>query len=244
MAAFLPKHASGPSRERAIPPEAIVQLHARDDVDISGGWKRKVVKLAPLFTFLSSAAYVAYVTFRIYCVVSAQNISHKTYAPAWVFIAVELAAAIPSMIHNIWTMMAVKRRRRPKLRLAGEDVPTVDIFITCCGEEDDLVMDTVRAACDLDYPRDRCRVVLLDDGKSEGLEKACGQLAAVYGNVFYVSRPKFPGVPHHFKSGNLNYGLEAVTRFPGGASDYIAALDADMVGDLLSCSIKLTFIIQ
>lgn len=170
-----------------------------------------------------------YVAYRIHCVLASQALGGRIYPSAWVFVAIELATTIPAMVHSIWTMMALKKRTRPKLRLMGDDVPTIDVFITCCREDDELVLDTVRAACDVDYPREQFRVVLLDDGKSEVLERYCTQLNEIYGNVFYIARPKYPGVPHHFKSGNLNYGLEAVTRLPGGASEYIAALDADMI---------------
>ncbi|CAK7243249.1 MAG: hypothetical protein STHCBS139747_004762 [Sporothrix thermara] len=219
--------------ESAFRDGLIVKLHERDDVDINKGLKRVAIKVSPFLTVLSSAAYVLYAAFRIYCVVASQRAFHATYAPAWVFIGIELATWIPSVTHNAWTMMALKRRRRPKLRLAeGVDesaVPTVDVLITCCREDDDLVLDTVRAACDLEYPRSQYRVVLLDDGASDGLRRGCEALHSIYGNVFYVARPKFPGVPHHFKSGNLNYGLEAVSRLPGGAGEFVAALDADMI---------------
>lgn len=123
----------------------------------------------------------------------------------------------------------MKKRRRPKLRLLGNDVPTVDVFITCCGEDFDVIMDTVRASCDLDYPSDRFRVLLLDDGKSDALKNAIEDMRETFPNVFYKRRPKFPGVPHHFKAGNLNYGLDDVHNMPGGAGEYMAALDADMI---------------
>lgn len=238
LAAFLPKGSGDEGEayempqeggEKSLPPGAIVKLHDRDDVDINSNLFRFATKLTPFLTITAIAAYILYVSFRIYCVIASERAGGKVYAPAWVFIAIELAVWIPSVTHNVWTMMALKNRRRPKLRLTGDEVPTVDVFITCCGEDDDLVMDTLRGACDQDYPRDMFRVVLLDDGKSEGLERGCAQLNEVYGNVYYVARPKYPGVPHHFKSGNLNYGLEAVTRFPGGAGEYCGALDADMI---------------
>lgn len=54
-------------------------------------------------------------------------------------------------------------------------------------------------------------------------------LALTYPNLYYIARPKYPGVPHHFKAGNLNYGLEQVHLMPGGAYQYMAALDADMI---------------
>ena len=111
----------------------------------------------------------------------------------------------------------------------GNDVPTVDVFVTCCGEEDGLIQDTVHAACDVDYPSDRFRVIVLDDGKSESLEKRIMGMQESYPNLYYRSREKIPGVPHHFKAGNLNYGLDEVNNMPGGAGQFMAALDADMI---------------
>lgn len=90
-------------------------------------------------------------------------------------------------------------------------------------------MDTVRGACDQDYPTDKCRIIVLDDGKSVTLEDSVNQLSATHPNLYYMARPKIPGKPHHFKAGNLNYGLDAVHTLPGGASQFMAALDADMV---------------
>jgi hypothetical protein len=209
--------------------EGIDIVHKRDDVDIWKGWKRHLFRLVPVLTFANTALYLAYLALRIACVIFAQNEQETTYAGAWIFIAVEIAVAIPSLMHNSWTMMSMKKRYRPKLRLRGYDVPTVDVFVTCCGEDDDLVMDTVRGACDIDYPYDKFRVIVLDDGRSETLEAAVCRLAMSYPNVYYMAREKIPGKPHHFKAGNLNYGLEQSHLLPGGAGQFMAALDADMV---------------
>jgi cellulose synthase/poly-beta-1,6-N-acetylglucosamine synthase-like glycosyltransferase len=81
----------------------------------------------------------------------------------------------------------------------------------------------------LDYPAERFRVLLLDDGKSDVLKNAITDMREMFPNCYYVRRPKFPGVPHHFKAGNLNYGLDEVHNLPGGASEFMAALDADMI---------------
>lgn len=232
LAALLPGSTarnSNASKDFSVDESAIQQVHKRDDSDIWGGWKRWVFKLVPFLTFANTGLYMAYLALRVACVIWAQNAAEEVYAAAWVFIAVEIAVAIPSLMHNTWTMWSMKKRQRPKLRLTGNDVPTVDAFITCCGEDDDLVMDTVRAACDLDYPRDRFRVVILDDGKSAGLEAQCAKLAMTYPNLYYMARIKVPGQPHHFKAGNLNYGLDQVHLLPGGAGQFMAALDADMV---------------
>lgn len=217
------------NKDYIVDSSTIQHVHKRDDAEIWGGWKRWVFRLVPFLTFANTGLYMAYLALRIACVIWAQNAADTTYAGAWIFIGVEIATAIPSLMHNTWTMWSMKKRNRPKLRLTGNDVPTVDAFITCCGEDDDLVMDTVRAACDLDYPRDRYRVILLDDGKSSGLEEACAKLSMTYPNLYYMARVKIPGQPHHFKAGNLNYGLDEVHKLPGGAGQFMAALDADMV---------------
>lgn len=173
--------------------------------------------------------YWFYFGLRITFIVYAQNHYHAPFPLAWVFVAIEISIAIPIFMQTIWSLFILKKRHRPKLRVVGNDVPTVDVFITCCGEDDDLVLDTVRAALDLDYPQDRFRVLLLDDGKSDQLSKVLDEMRETFPNIFYVRRPKFPGVPHHFKAGNLNYGLDYVHTLPGGAGEYMAALDADMI---------------
>lgn len=175
------------------------------------------------------ALYVLYLTFRIVCIVAAQRLYQSIFAAAWLFVAVEVATAVPSLLHNSWTVMSIHKRKRPKLRWMGEDAPTVDVFITACKEDNSVVMDTVRGACDLDYPQKRFRVILLDDGNVETLAQEVESLATMYPNLYYIARPKYPGVPHHFKAGNLNYGLDASLSFPGGPGDFMAALDADMV---------------
>lgn len=184
--------------------------------------------------------YFFYLGLRIYCIVMAQRSVDIYYGGAWIFVAVEMAVAIPSMIHNLWTVMAWKKRSRPKLRLTGDKVPTVDVFVTCCGEDDVVILDTVRGACDQDYPQDKFRVIVLDDAKSASLAAAVKELATMYPNIFYMAREKIPGKPHHFKAGNLNYGLEQVQYLPGGANELMAALDADMVSNLNDLAWPLT----
>ncbi|KAG6291928.1 hypothetical protein E4U09_003649 [Claviceps aff. purpurea] len=209
--------------------EAIDVVHKRDDSDIWKGWKRYLFFLAPYLLILNTLLYLAYLALRICAIYWAQSAAGKVFAGAWIFVGVEIAVTIPPLMHNGWTMMAMKKRNRPKLRLRGYEVPTVDVFVTCCGEEDDLVMDTVRGACDVDYPLERFRVIILDDGKSETLEAAVQHLALTYPNLYYMSREKIPGKPHHFKAGNLNYGLDQTHLLPGGAGQFMAALDADMI---------------
>ncbi|KAG9802222.1 glycosyl transferas-like protein, partial [Aureobasidium melanogenum] len=179
-------------------------------------WKRKLHYMAPLFTIAAMGGYFTYYAFRIYFTVDAQRTNHKTYAMAWFFIAAEFLVALPSFFHQMYSMLAFKGRKRPQLRLVGEAVPTVDAFITCCKEDVDVVIDTARAACDVDYPQDRFRVVVLDDGADPELKKAMEDLSYQYPNAYYFARVKVKGQPHHAKAGNLIGGTDFVTKLPGG----------------------------
>lgn len=133
------------------------------------------------------------------------------------------------IMHQSWQLFRFMSRRRERLRIVGNDTPTVDVFITCCGEENQLVIDTVLAAAAQDWPTHRFRVIVLDDKHDLELEQRVGEIHARMPHVMYTARTKIPGVPHHFKAGNLNHGLEYVKHLPGGAGEYMAALDADMI---------------
>lgn len=133
------------------------------------------------------------------------------------------------LCHQFWQCFLIKGRSREKLRVIGENTPTVDVFVTCCKEEVKIIVDTVRAAAVVDWPSESLRIIVLDDGADPELEAAISDLSSLYLNIFYTARQKIPGVPHHFKAGNLNHGLKLTANLPGGASDYMAALDADMI---------------
>ena len=95
-------------------------------------------------------------------------------------------------------------------------------------------MDTVAAAALQDYPKQSYRVFVLDDANAPALSheisafnaKRCANHSIE--PVIYLTRPKTPGEPHHFKAGNLSSGIHTShTRY--GSSEFIAGLDADMI---------------
>jgi hypothetical protein len=219
-------------------PGTIVRLHDRDDVEQWKGPMRAIYFLAPFLIMIDVAIYLGYLGFRLYCNIDAQNTSGINIGPAWIFFAVEFLITIPYLMNNSWALFALKSRNRPRLRLSGSyDLPTVDVFITCCKEDNQVIMDTALAACDQDYPIDRFRVIILDDGKSAMLEDMVNEARKNWPNLKYMSREKIPGTPHHFKAGNLNYGLDLVTKLPDGAGEFVGALDADMVS---TCPLRST----
>jgi hypothetical protein len=227
----------------------VERVHGKDDIDHMPGWKRRVNRLTPFFSMMAVGAYWFYFAFRIRFTIDAQYAANKVFVMAWIFIAVEMGVAcklhfksmhhmrlaltihaiVPMLLHQFWQCFLIKGRNREKLRVVGDITPTVDVFVTCCGEDIDLILDTTRAAAAVGWPPDRFRVLVLDDGGSDELRTSIEALAEIYPNVYYTARAKVKGVPHHFKAGNLNHGLKVVHSLPGGAGMFIAALDADMI---------------
>ncbi|KAK4496387.1 hypothetical protein PRZ48_012367 [Zasmidium cellare] len=102
-----------------------------------------------------------------------------------------------------------------------------------CGEDIDVIMDTVHAAAIQDYPKSSYKVFVLDDAKDTHLPLAISSLNSQlkptgHHPVTYLARSKPPGIPRFYKSGNLHFGL-SITKEQYGSSPFIAALDADMI---------------
>ncbi|MFD2031829.1 glycosyltransferase [Ancylobacter dichloromethanicus] len=109
--------------------------------------------------------------------------------------------------------------------------PTVDIFVPSYNEDVGLLATTLAAAVAIDYPRDRFKVWLLDDGgtdqkceqhdlaaareaqtRRQTLSELCSQLG-----VNYLTRPR----NEHAKAGNLNHALGH------SSGELIVVFDAD-----------------
>jgi cellulose synthase/poly-beta-1,6-N-acetylglucosamine synthase-like glycosyltransferase len=114
-------------------------------------------------------------------------------------------------------------RHRPRLQLSGDIVPAVDILVTSCNEAIEVIQDTLLAVLAIDYPQNMYRVIVADDGSSRELEAWVNELNRP--NLHYTSR----SIKSGFKAGNLNHAIEQAKNLPGGPSDFIAALDADMI---------------
>ncbi|UPY37750.1 UDP-forming cellulose synthase catalytic subunit [Sediminicoccus sp. KRV36] len=103
--------------------------------------------------------------------------------------------------------------RKPVPMPINPDVwPTVDIYVPSYNETLDLVRPTVLAAMNMDYPRDKLNVWILDDGRRPEFrdfaeECGCG----------YIIRPDNKGA----KAGNLNHAMRHTT------GEYIAIFDCD-----------------
>jgi cellulose synthase/poly-beta-1,6-N-acetylglucosamine synthase-like glycosyltransferase len=123
--------------------------------------------------------------------------------------------AAPTQLPVLLRSIAFRQPKRPQLNISWdrpEDVPTVDILITCCGEDLDVLLDTVRATCNIDYPAERFRVFLSDDARSAELRTAVESLDIIGPKLIYTAREK-PAVKD-YKAGNLNHGLKFSKSLP------------------------------
>lgn len=115
------------------------------------------------------------------------------------------------LLGYIQTAWPLKREPAP---LPPDDscLPTVDIFIPTYNEPLSVVKPTVLAAKGIDWPKEKIRIFILDDGK----RPAFRQFAQEAG-VEYMIRPN----NHHAKAGNLNHALSKTE------GEYVAIFDCD-----------------
>lgn len=143
-----------------------------------------------------------------------------------------LAETYCVLILTISLIINVDPLKRPALpRDPDNELPTVDVFIPTYNEDEEILAATMAAALSMDYPSDKLKVWLLDDGgttqkrgdknpekaaaakaRFESLQALCKTLGA-----HYLTRDK----NEHAKAGNMNNGM----KFSSG--DLIVVFDAD-----------------
>ncbi|MGF6255069.1 glycosyltransferase [Ensifer sp. LBL] len=138
----------------------------------------------------------------------------------WIVFIIELLAFTEVVLFLILMSRYVDRSleadRLGKTFFAREaqDLPTVDVFIPTYNEPLDVLERTIVGALALDYPKDKFKVYVLDDGRRDWLKTFCAERGAVH-----LTRTDNA----HAKAGNMNNGLRA------SAGDFIAIFDADFV---------------
>ncbi|WP_199100235.1 UDP-forming cellulose synthase catalytic subunit [Dyella sp. ASV21] len=131
----------------------------------------------------------------------------------YILFAAEIYTWIVLFFGYIQTAWPLNRHPKP-LPDDPAEWPTVDIYIPTYNEPLSVVSPAVLAAKSMDWPRDKLRVYLLDDGSREEFN----QFAAEVG-VGYLTREE-----HRFaKAGNINHALGLTS------GDYIAIFDCDHI---------------
>ncbi|SBS26819.1 Cellulose synthase 1 [Marinomonas spartinae] len=110
----------------------------------------------------------------------------------------EIYAWVIMLLGYMQTICPLKRKIYP-LPKDSSIWPTVDIYIPTYNESLEIVQDTVLAALNISYPKDKVKIYLLDDGKRPEF----GKYAASSG-VGYITRSN----NEHAKAGNLNNALK------------------------------------
>ena len=71
----------------------VERLADHDDSDHLSRPRKVLHKFSPLFVFLAMGAYFLYYTFRVHCIISAQNAYKKVHVMAWMFVTAEAFVA-------------------------------------------------------------------------------------------------------------------------------------------------------
>jgi cellulose synthase (UDP-forming) len=125
----------------------------------------------------------------------------------------ELYAIATLVLGYIQTVWPLDRKPKP-LPNDPSTWPNVDVFIPTYNEPMTVVRATILAAIAMDWPREKMKVWLLDDGRREEFR----QFAELCG-IGYITRDN----NLHAKAGNLN---SAMTKTDG---EYIAVFDCDHI---------------
>ncbi|HVM30288.1 MAG TPA: glycosyltransferase [Candidatus Limnocylindrales bacterium] len=141
-----------------------------------------------------------------------------------------LAFNLCLMVVNNW-----ERRTPPPRTVELGAEPLIGVLIPTAGEPVEMVMRTVRSVLEQDWPRDRLRIVVSDDGHDPQLRRAVRALAEAdpHLRIQYNDPPPRDRRRGTAKAGNLNSALAALTTaFPDEQIHFIETRDADdMVGD-------------
>ncbi len=122
--------------------------------------------------------------------------------------------AFAMLLLGYFQVMAVLPRKPHPLPPNTARWPTLDVFIPTYNEPLEVVRATVLAAKAMDWPGDKLRVFILDDGRRDAFRSF-----AAAASVGYIVRPD----NKHAKAGNLNHAL---ARTQG---ELIAIFDCDHV---------------
>lgn len=97
--------------------------------------------------------------------------------------------------------------------LTETTTPTVDVYLPCCSEPLEILENTYKHILKLDWPPEKLKVYVLDDGN----QPAVRDLAEQYGFNYIVRDDR----PRLRKAGNLRWAFARTT------GDYFAIFDAD-----------------
>ena len=155
--------------------------------------KRSISIIMAVMSFLMSTRYIYFrATQTLHF-----NSEIETILGIGLFLA-DIYVWVMLLLNYLQTIWPLKR----EIVKLPEDMslwPTVDVYIPTYNESLDVVRDTVLAAQCIDYPKDKMKIYILDDGK----RREFAVFAADVG-VGYITRND----NSHAKAGNLNHAMK------------------------------------
>jgi len=166
---------------------------------------------------MSAIATTRYAYFRIQQTVEGMTTAGHASSVNNFFVIIllfaEMYAFMTLYLGHFQTIRPLRRMPAP-LPDEPDDWPTVDVYVPTYNEPLYVVRPTVLAALNMDWPSDKFKVYILDDGRREEFR----QFAEAAG-CGYIIREKHT----HAKAGNIN---EAMTKTTG---DFVAIFDCDHI---------------
>lgn len=114
----------------------------------------------------------------------------------------------------LFYVQVAKPMDRSARLLQEAELPTVDVLVTIYNEPLDVLYRTLVGCVAMDYPANRKRIYVLDDGHRDEVKHLAERLGC-----HSLARPTY----EHAKAGNLNYGLSQ------SSSEFVMVLDCDHV---------------
>ncbi len=183
-----------------------------------------------LYLFLAAYLSVRYILWRAFFTLHFNGI--LSFTAALLLFLAELYGIIIFLLGLFVNINPLYRKSIP-IKFEDNNLPTVDIFVPTLNESEKILKTTLLAAKNINYPKDKLRIYLLDDGgtlqlrndpdlskaqqakkRHQLLKQMCSRLG-----VTYLTREK----NIHAKAGNINEAL----KHSGG--ELILVLDADHI---------------
>ncbi|GAA5235278.1 UDP-forming cellulose synthase catalytic subunit [Verticiella sediminum] len=164
-----------------------------------------------LMILLSVTASLRYMYWRLTSTLGFETWADNLFGYGLLFAELyALAVLLLGYMQTIWPL------RRPPAPMPGDPAswPTVDVFIPTYNEPLHVVKQTVYSAMTMDWPREKLKVYLLDDGRRSEFREFAQQVGCGY-----ITREDNA----HAKAGNLNHALKLTD------SEYVAIFDCDHI---------------
>lgn len=168
-------------------------------------------KFLKYFIALAMLVQIVYMIWRLLYTIPTQNAAGFIFG-CLLFLS-EFLAFIQSTTHRITFLKDYQPDVKTLKNL--KSLPSVDILIATYNEPVEILRSTVAAAVNQNYPKDKFKVYICDDGNRHEVE----QLAREYGAIWATRKEHI-----HAKAGNLNNCLK---NYASG--ELFVVLDADMI---------------